>query len=128
MLLSVLLLGLVGGGMGKLTCPECVVEMHKLGVFVKEYGPYISKFLAENYCPTVNSPDCEHHLEKHYVTMLGMVTNHFIVDGAMHICQMMMTCEAKTLDEPPKPDFSCRDCVEKSGLGGSSNVLASQVI
>merc|ERR1712223_275413 len=110
-----LVASLFGSSTAKLTCDECAMEMHKLGGFAKAYGPTIAKFLKESYCPTIDSPDCMHHLDRHYVQLLELIVHHFIQDGANHICAMMMLCPARSprvlLTQKAADKFTCDDCV-----------------
>merc|ERR1712112_136990 len=71
------------------TCQECTHEMHNLGWYVKTYAEYITAYLVEDFCPTTGTDDCAHHIEEHYVEMIYAIIDHFVIDGANHICQMM---------------------------------------
>merc|ERR1712049_46544 len=96
----VVLLALSSNSEARLQCDDCVQEMHKLGVLVKFYGEAISQYLQENYCPTLDSEDCLHDINNFYPKLLGVVIDHFIVDGAVHMCQMMMACPARATRLP----------------------------
>merc|ERR1712240_95905 len=80
----------------RIQCDDCVEEMHKLGNLVKFYGEDISQFLEDNYCPK----------------LLDVVIDHFIVDGAVHMCQMMMACPAKEAAVLRSKELGCDECVE----------------
>ena len=106
------LLVLLAGSQAKLSCEECTMEMHKLGGFAKAMEKEIIGFLQEEYCPTVESEDCFHHLEEHYPQILGMVVHEFIEQRAMHMCQLMHACPMKSAAAMIKQDdgFTCDDC------------------
>ena len=108
------LLAFFAASEAKLSCEECVNEMHHLGGFVKAYSPTITKFLQDEYCPTIDSEDCHNHLDEHYPHILEAVVRHFIIDGAVHMCQMMHACpykNARSVLTGLKPDgFTCDDC------------------
>merc|ERR1711890_162516 len=87
----------------KFTCSECVHEMHQLGWMVKYAAEDIHNYLVANYCPTTGDPSCPENLSWYYVGMLHAVVQHFIVDGAVHICQTMMECGAKK--------YTCEECI-----------------
>merc|ERR1712080_42791 len=86
------------------TCSECVHEMHQLGWMVKYAAEDIHNYLVANYCPTTGDPSCPENLSWYYVGTLHAVVNHFIVDGAVHICQTMMECEAYRR-------YTCDECI-----------------
>eukprot|EP00090_Calanus_glacialis_P035551 TRINITY_DN60679_c0_g1_i1.p2 TRINITY_DN60679_c0_g1~~TRINITY_DN60679_c0_g1_i1.p2 ORF type:complete len:193 (-),score=58.61 TRINITY_DN60679_c0_g1_i1:47-625(-) len=88
------------------TCEECIDEMHKLGLYVKLYGETITKFLVEDFCPTTEDEDCAHHVADHYVDMINAVINHFVIDGATHICQLMGICGVKS-----ERAYTCEECI-----------------
>jgi len=111
----VVLLALSSKSEARLNCEECVQEMHKLGVFAKFYGKAMTTFLEENYCPTLESEDCVHDINTHYAEWVSIIIDHFIVDGAVHMCGMMMACPAKqsykeTMVQPRA--LTCDECVE----------------
>ena len=113
------LLAVLAASEAKLSCEECVNEMHHLGGFVKNAGPAITEFLKEEYCPTLDSEDCGHHLDEHYPHILDAVVHHFFMDRAVHMCQLMHACPYKNTPSVAltglKPDdFTCDDCT--SGL------------
>merc|ERR1712123_53711 len=80
------------GARPQFTCAECIDEMHHLGWYVKTYAPYITEYLVEEFCPTTESDDCAHHVAEHYAEMIFAIINHFVIDGATHICQLMSIC------------------------------------
>merc|ERR1712142_230985 len=90
------------------TCEECINEMHKLGWYVKTYAPYITEYLVEEFCPTTQDDDCANHIGEHYVGMIDAIINHFVVDGATHICQLMMICGVKS---EKAPGYTCDECI-----------------
>jgi hypothetical protein len=105
------LLAVLAGSEARLSCEECTMEMHKLGGFVKAYAPTITQFLKDNYCPEINSPDCGNHLDEHYPKILFAVVDHFFVDRAVHMCQLMHACPYKNLPALFVEDaFTCDDC------------------
>merc|ERR1711872_410752 len=68
----------------RMTCEECVREMHSLGRIVKEGAPAIVEYLRGNYCPTVHDvEECEQHLVKYYVGQLFAIVEHYFIDGAL---------------------------------------------
>merc|ERR1711973_363071 len=97
----------------ELTCSECIAEMKNLGDFVKGSGATISRYLADNYCPTTDDPSCTNNIIKYYVPALRVITERFIIGDAMHVCQLMMACETRQQQEAIVPEaFTCHDCVE----------------
>merc|ERR1711922_43089 len=46
--------------------------------------------------------------------LLGVVIDHFIVDGAVHMCQMMMACPAKSYKATmfETKELGCDECIE----------------
>merc|ERR1712038_527761 len=97
-------------------CHECVDEMHELGRLVKAGANDIHDYLAANYCPTVQDSDqCIEDLSNWYVGMLFAVVNHYLVDGANHVCQTMGVCDAKIASSQPHPEprrYTCQECVQ----------------
>jgi len=90
----------------RMTCTECVEEMHHLGRHMHEGAPYIAEYLKDNFCPTVQDvEECEEHLVRYYVHQLGAIVEHFFVDGAVHICQTAGTCDVVR-------EYTCEECVE----------------
>merc|ERR1711915_1045814 len=72
----------------RMTCEECVREMHSLGRLIKDGAPFIVDYLRGNYCPTVNDvEECEQHLVKYYV------------------CQTAGTCGVVK-------EYTCEECIE----------------
>merc|ERR1712189_150596 len=48
----------------RMTCTECVEEMHHLGRHMHEGAPYIAEYLKDNFCPTVQDvEECEEGLQ-----------------------------------------------------------------
>merc|ERR1711973_1053461 len=80
----------------RFSCSECVDEMHKLGWMVKMAAVPIHDYLAANYCPTLNEDQqwCEEALSRHYV-----------VDGAIHVCQTGGACDAFK-------EYTCDECIQ----------------
>ena len=95
---------------------------------MKTYAPYITEYLVEEFCPTTQDDDCANHIGEHYVGMIvsipgiaqcsvkesflslsqDAIINHFVVDGATHICQLMMICGVKS---EKAPGYTCDDCI-----------------
>jgi hypothetical protein len=71
---------------------------------VKYVAHDIHDYLVANYCPTTGDPSCPDTLAWYYFGMLHAVVQHFIVDGAVHICQTMSLCDAKK--------YTCEECIE----------------
>jgi len=101
------------------TCEECISEMHNLGWYVKTYAPSITEYLVEEFCPTTQDEDCANHVGEHYVEMIYAIINHFVVDGATHICQLMMICGVK--NEVVSQAYTCEECI--AGLDFVSEYL-----
>jgi len=90
----------------RMTCEECVREMHSLGRIVKEGAPAIVEYLRGNYCPTVHDvEECEQHLVKYYVGQLFAIVEHYFIDGALHVCQTAGTCGVVK-------EYTCDECIE----------------
>eukprot|EP00092_Neocalanus_flemingeri_P072204 GFUD01088840.1.p2 GENE.GFUD01088840.1~~GFUD01088840.1.p2 ORF type:complete len:187 (-),score=51.95 GFUD01088840.1:67-627(-) len=88
----------------RFTCAECVDEMHKFGFLVRMAEKDIQAYLEENYCPTVDDvEECMNTLARIYPNMLEAVVRHYIVDGAIHVCQTMGVCDARR--------YTCEECV-----------------
>merc|ERR1719186_1350298 len=88
-------------------CSECVGEMHDLGWMAKVYEKPMMEYLQANYCPTLQDPTyCEHNVFQYYPIMLRQIMDHFIIDNAVHICQMMGECDAKEVKE-----YTCEECI-----------------
>merc|ERR1712061_247121 len=83
----------------RFSCEECVREMHGLAAMVKMGAIPIHDYIRDNYCPTLDSTAaqhfCEDSLSKYYVGMLFGVVEHYLVDGALHVCQTAGTCSAR---------------------------------
>ena len=47
--------------------------------FAKAYGPTITKFLEDNYCPEIDSPDCAHDVNTHYPQILVNYVLYIII-------------------------------------------------
>merc|ERR1711872_289678 len=91
----------------RMTCEECVREMHSLGRIVKEGAPAIVEYLRGNYCPTVHDvEECEQHLVKYYVGQLFAIVEHYFIDGALHVCQTAGTCGVVK-------EYTCDVCIEE---------------
>merc|ERR1719187_754550 len=90
----------------RFSCYECVDEMHHLGWLVRAGARPIHDYLAANYCPTTNDEEfCRDRLGWYYIGMLNAIVNHFFVDGAVHICQTMGTCDVAR-------KYTCEECVQ----------------
>merc|ERR1712241_1350541 len=102
------------------TCHECTDEMRKLGWMVNQGAEPIMQYLQANYCPTLGEEDvelCNEHLAEYYTWMLYAVVEHYLVDGAIHICQTMGVCDAKASgylppSHPGSRRYTCEECVE----------------
>merc|ERR1719216_396429 len=73
-------------------------------------GDVLGKYLADNYCPTIeeeHQEGCPDHLAQHYPDMLGAVVHRFISsdEGARHMCTTMGACH------PKQRAFTCDECV-----------------
>merc|ERR1711915_598658 len=89
----------------KMMCSECVHEMHTLGGIMKLGAADIQSYLVDNYCPTVEEQElCVNYEADYYIEMLEAIVNHFFVDGATHICQVMGMCDVRR--------YTCEECVE----------------
>merc|ERR1719317_1645623 len=56
------------------------------------------EYLTANYCPTLpeDSEACDHDISRGDVGMLYSIVNHYFVDGAVHVCQTMGVCDARS--------------------------------
>merc|ERR1712001_573265 len=57
-------------------CGECMMEMHRFGGIIHASGDVLGKYLADNYCPTIeeeHQEGCPDHLAQHYPDMLGLL-------------------------------------------------------
>merc|ERR1712061_564414 len=91
-------------------CGECMMEMHRFGGIIHASGDVLGKYLADNYCPTIeeeHQEGCLDHLAQHYPDMLGAVVHRFISsdEGARHMCTTMGACH------PKQRAFTCDECV-----------------
>merc|ERR1712215_108529 len=106
LLFSLVLAGCMAAPNLRMTCNECVEEMHHLGRHMHEGAPFIAEYLKDNFCPTVQDvEECEEHLVRYYVHQLGAIVQHFFVDGALHVCQTAGTCDVVR-------EYTCEECVE----------------
>merc|ERR1712179_491613 len=95
-LLSLLAASTLAAPESRMACSECVREMRHLGGLVKEGAHEIHDYLVRNYCPSVHDEEfCVDQLSKYYIGMLYAVATHYFVDGAVHICQTMGTCDVR---------------------------------
>merc|ERR1719187_2164533 len=103
------LVGASGAPEARFSCMECVEEMHNLANLMHDGAEFIKEYLIANYCPTLDDDQtqCEKDLGDQYVRMLGMIVNHFFVDGATHVCQTMGVCEAAASRK-----ITCEECVQ----------------
>merc|ERR1712083_851124 len=113
---AVILLSLLAGAIAapesRFLCSECVDEMHKLGHMVKMGAVVIHDYIRDTYCPTLGYHQnfCRESLSRYYVGMLYAVVEHYLVDGALHVCQTGGVCEAK--NHPESKRYTCEECVE----------------
>merc|ERR1712055_611959 len=104
--LAVLLAAAHGAPDSRFTCEECVHEMRHLAFHVHMGAHEIHDYLVATYCPTTNDEEfCVESLSRYYVHMLGAIVNHYFVDGALHVCQTMGTCDAVK-------KYTCQECIE----------------
>merc|ERR1711872_741774 len=92
----------------KMMCSESIHEMHTLGGMVKLGAAEIQSYLVDNCCPTLPTVHdqelCVNYEADYYIEMLEAIVNHFFIDGATHICQVMGMCDVRR--------YTCEECVE----------------
>merc|ERR1711953_1171471 len=81
----------------RFSCEECVREMHGLAAMVKMGAIPIHDYIRDNYCPTLDSTAAQHFCE-------DSLSKHYVVDGALHVCQTAGTCSAR--------EYTCDECIQ----------------
>merc|ERR1711970_196703 len=95
-------------------------QVHLRGVHQRDAQPglvredlraYITEYLVNEFCPTTEDEDCANHIGEHYVEMIYAIINHFVIDGATHICQLMTICGVKVQAQSQAPSYTCEECI-----------------